>query len=145
MKKKIKHKQVQANKTNLPKPLKSMPAVKWNNYTVLLVIMIISFLAYLPVFNNKLLAWDDDRYITDNPIVHSINFGNIFSSYVMGNYHPLTILTFAVEYQFFGINGDGYHTVNLLLHLLNVFLVYRVVLLLSERSEERRVGKECRL
>src|SRR6185369_10292782 len=54
--------------------------------------------------------------------------------YVVGNYHPLTVLTFAIEYQLFGIAEKGYHVVNLLLHLLNVLLVFRVVLLLSDKS-----------
>lgn len=52
----------------------------------------------------------------------------------MGNYHPFTILTFAIEYYFFGLNETGYHTVNLLLHLMNAILVFRAVLLLGNKG-----------
>ena len=132
MKKKIKYKQSQ--------PAKRPPTVKpatvksgiWKYYS-LAIILLISFVIYLPVFNNKLLAWDDDNYIKNNPLIYSINLKDIFSQYVMGNYHPLTILTFAIEYQFFGLNETGYHIINLLLHLLNVVLVFYVINLLVNK------------
>ncbi len=120
MKKKIKYKQNQASKTKPVQIVKSRKPGTWNPYALLGIILLISIVVYLPVFNNKLLAWDDDLYIKNNPLVYSINLKDIFSEYVMGNYHPLTILTFAIEYQFFGVNETGYHVVNLLLHLLNV-------------------------
>ncbi len=132
MKKKIKYKQNQPSKrapTVIPTMRKSD---KWKYYS-LAIILLISFVIYLPVFNNKLLAWDDDLYIKSNPLVYSINLKDIFSQYVMGNYHPLTILTFAIEYQFFGLNETGYHVINLLLHLLNVFLVFYVINLLANK------------
>lgn len=132
MKKKIKYKQSQPAKrppTVRPATLKSDT---WKYYG-LAIILLISFVIYLPVFNNKLLAWDDDLYIKNNPLVYSINLKNIFSQYVMGNYHPLTILTFAIEYQFFGPNETGYHIINLLLHLLNVVLVFYVINLLVNK------------
>jgi len=95
MKKKIKYKQNQPAKrppTLKPARLKSDT---WKYYS-LAIILLISFVIYLPVFNNKLLAWDDEFYIKNNPLVYSINLKDIFSQYVMGNYHPLTILTFAI-------------------------------------------------
>lgn len=99
------------------------------------IILIISFIAYWPALQNGLLAWDDDNYIKNNPLVHTINLKEIFSTYVMGNYHPLTILTFAAEYQLFGLNETAYHAFNLLLHLLNVVLVFYAILLFSGKSE----------
>lgn len=132
MKKKIKYKQSQAaKKTPTPIP-KTGKSTKWIYYS-LGVILLISFVIYLPVFNNKFLAWDDNLYIKDNPLIYSINLKDIFSRYVMGNYHPLTILTFAIEYQFFGLNETGYHAVNLLLHLLNVVLVFYSINLLVNK------------
>lgn len=132
MKKKIKYKQNQPAK----RPSAVIPAkVKSGSWTFysLAIILLISFIIYLPVFNNQLLAWDDDNYIKNNPLIYSINFKDIFSEYVMGNYHPLTILTFAIEYQFFGLNETGYHVINLLLHLLNVVLVFYVINLLVNK------------
>jgi len=102
-------------------------------YGALAVIILISIIVYLPVFHNSLLEWDDNTYIRDNALIHSFNLKEIFSHYVGSNWHPVTILTLAVEYHFFGLNATGYHAVNLLLHLLNVILVFYVVFHLSEK------------
>jgi protein O-mannosyl-transferase len=118
------------------KPPKKQQAIKpdnWKCYTALGLIILISIIAYLPVFHNNLLDWDDQGYIKNNLLVHSFNVKGIFSQYVMGNYHPFTMLTFAAEYHLFGLNAAGYHAVNLLLHLINVILVFYVVFLLSEK------------
>src|SRR5213078_2787736 len=64
----------------------------------------------------------------------SIDFKEIFSSYVLGNYHPLTMLSFAIEYHFWGLNEAGYHIVNVLLHLLNTILVFYTIFLLSNKT-----------
>ena len=135
MKKKIKHKQQAADKkAPLKKPKVDKPE-NWKYYGALFIIVLISFLAYLPVFNNELLAWDDKSYIKENPLIYSINLKDIFSQNVMGNYHPLTILILAIEYQLFGLNATGYHTINLLLHLVNVLLVFFTVRRLANKKE----------
>ena len=41
-------------------------------------------------------------------------------------YRPLTVLTFALDYQIWGMNPVGYHLTNLLLHLLCTFLTWRL-------------------
>lgn len=66
-------------------------------------------------------------------MIYSIDLKEIFSRYVLGNYHPFTILTLALEYHLFGLSPTGYHAVNLLLHLLNVILVYYTVYLLCDK------------
>jgi tetratricopeptide (TPR) repeat protein len=93
-------------------------------------ILLISFVIYVPSFKGA-FVWDDDRYIQHNPLITSIDLKALFSTYVMGNYHPLTMLTYAIEYQFFGLNPVGYHVINLLLHVMNVLLVFYVVFHLS--------------
>src|SRR5206468_1940655 len=105
-----------------------------NYYIPLLVIILISFIAFLPVLHNGFVNLDDDRYILNNPSLFSVNLKDIFSRYVEGNYHPLTMLTYAIEYQLFGLNAQGYHVVNLMLHLLNVILVFYAVLYLSNKT-----------
>jgi protein O-mannosyl-transferase len=107
---------------------------RWKYYGALAVILLISFIAYLPVLHNGLLSWDDNSYIKDNPLIYSFNLKDIFSQNVISNYHPLTILTLAAEYQFFGLNATGYHAFNLVLHLLNVILVFYAVYLFSDKA-----------
>lgn len=135
MKSKSEQKQLQSKRNNSLKVEKLVDPMRWNYFVLLSIILLISFISYLPVLHNGLLDWDDDRYIKNNPLLASINLKEIFSQFVMGNYHPLTILTLATEYDLFGLNETGYHAISLSLHLLNVILVFYVVFLLSEKTE----------
>lgn len=103
------------------------------NYGFLLAILVVTFIAYLPALDNGFL-WDDDDYIKNNLLIRTIDLKEIFSTFLMGNYHPLTVLGYAIQYKFFGTSAVGYHAVNILLHLVNVVLVYFVVFRLSEKT-----------
>jgi Tfp pilus assembly protein PilF len=127
------YKHHQAGIKNLQKAGQIASIDSWKYYGALFIIILISFIIYLPVFHNGLLTWDDDAYIKDNPLIYSFNLKEIFSQNVMGNYHPFTILILALEYHLFGLSATGYHAVNLLLHLLNVILVFYTVFLLSDK------------
>jgi Flp pilus assembly protein TadD len=118
---------------SIKKQPQQLVAAKPKYFLFLFVILVISFAAYLPALQNGFL-WDDEKYILDNPLIYSFNLEKIFSEYVMGNYHPLTILTLAVEYRFFGFHETGYHLVNILLHLVNVVLVYYAIFLLTKKN-----------
>jgi tetratricopeptide (TPR) repeat protein len=109
-------------------------AERWKYYVPLTIILLLTFFIYLPALHNGLLTWDDDDYIKNNTLLSSFNLKEIFSQYVLCNYHPFTILALALEYHLFGLNETGYHAVNLLLHLLNVILVFYAVFLLSDKA-----------
>jgi len=126
------HKQHQVGNKNAPKSVKVADPEKWKYYVALVIIVLISFFVYLPVLHNG-FVWDDYYYINVNPLIHSFNLKEFFSRYVLGNYHPFTILTLSLEYYFFGLNATGYHFVNLLLHLMNVILVFYTVFLLVDK------------
>lgn len=134
MKRKKIHTQQPINRNNQQKKAVAFDFDRWKPYFALGIILLITFFAYAPVFHNGLLAWDDEAYIKNNPLIYSFNLKGIFSQNVMGNWHPFTILTLALEYHLFGLNETGYHAVNLLLHLLNVILVFYAVSLLSDKT-----------
>ena len=98
---KMKKKQRQENIPSKKSSANTASLFKPEYYLALLFIVLISFIVYLPVLRNGLLNWDDDKYIQNNLLIRSISFDEIFSSYVQGNYHPLTMLTYAIEYHFF--------------------------------------------
>ena len=126
-------KQSQKKKKHSSSQGKASSTGRLKYYGALAAIVVISMLVYLPVLHNGLLAWDDQYYILDNPLIYNIHLGDIFSKNVMGNYHPLTVLTLAIEYKIFGLDATGYHAVNLLIHLLNVILVFYAILLLNDK------------
>jgi len=101
---------------------------------VLLFILVLTYFSFSPSLNNDFINWDDPAYVIDNKTIKNLSFDGIkeiFKSTVLGNYHPLTTLTFAVEYHFFQLTPRIYHLNTLLLHLINIILVYIFIFLLS--------------
>jgi tetratricopeptide (TPR) repeat protein len=98
-----------------------------------------TFFIYFPIFQNDFLkTWDDNRYIIDNPIIQNlgfVNIGKMFSTYYDGHYHPLTLLSLAIDYQIDGLDPVIFHTTNLILHLGNTLLVFWFVFLLFDKKK----------
>lgn len=111
-----------AEKRNSPV---SGPYFKWGSIAVVLLITTIVFSGV-----NQLgfqMQWDDHEQVVNNPYIKSLtgeNLKHIFSSYVIGMYQPLTSVSYALDYQVAQLDAGQYHNTNLILHLLNVFLVW---------------------
>lgn len=87
---------------------------------------------------NQFTNWDDPGYVLNNPLIKDISsegIKNIFSwsNPVMGNYHPLTILTYALDYAKAGLDPYHYHFQSLFFHIATTILVYCFTWLLSKR------------
>ncbi len=132
MKTKKEIKQHQKQKKILPKASLNENSDRWKYFGGLAIILLITFVAFAPSLRSGFL-WDDEAYIQNNLLIRSINLKDIFSQLVGGNYHPMTILVLAIQYHFYGLHEAGYHTVNLILHLANVILVFYTISLLSKK------------
>ena len=119
-------------KESIPDLTKETDGQAWKYYVALGFILILTVAVYYPSLLNGFVYWDDYNYIENNQLVHTIDLRNIFSTYVKGNYHPLTILAYAIQYHYFGLEASEYHVVNLLIHILNTVLVARVILSLTK-------------
>ena len=76
---------------------------------------------------NGFVNWDDDVFIHKNAMIHSLHLENFLQMAVSGhtgNWHPLTWLTHALDYHFFGLDSRGHHITNILLHAANTVLAY---------------------
>ncbi len=109
----------------------------WNNRQLLLPILgilVFTGILFSTTLQYDFVNWDDPINILENPYLQTFDWQSIkgiFSSTVIGNYNPLTILSFAIEKAMFGLNPMVFHLNNVLLHLICVFLVYRIALLLN--------------
>jgi tetratricopeptide (TPR) repeat protein len=78
---------------------------------------------------NGFTLWDDDVYLTANPLVGPFSrdrLCDVLTSFVDGNYHPLTILTYLCEYALVGFRPWLYHLTNVLAHATAAGLAYRL-------------------
>jgi tetratricopeptide (TPR) repeat protein len=94
---------------------------------------------------NGWTRWDDDVYVTDNPLIRDLpaRLGDLLSTPVAGNFHPVTMLSLALDHGLAGLSAAAYHRTNLILHLLDTLLVFVFVLLLS--GQRIRVAFVCAL
>jgi len=79
-------------------------------------------------------VWDDREVITNNAGIK--NFDNVstlltsadrlFLDEKLPYYRPLVRLSYVIDYQLFGLDPFGYHCENVLIHSINVLLVYYV-------------------
>jgi tetratricopeptide (TPR) repeat protein len=104
-----------------------------------LAIILVTALAYLPAFYNDFTNADDPAYVHDNPLIRSLSCRSVWAMFTQFHegYHPLTMLSLAFDYALGGLHPAPYHLTNILLHLLNVALVY---LLVSRLSGSRGAG-----
>jgi len=83
---------------------------------------------YQPAWNGGFI-WDDDAYVTNNELLTAPDgLRRIwFSLDSPSQYFPLVYSTFRIEHALWGLNPTGYHWVNLLLHVANALLVWRLL------------------
>jgi len=115
-----------ADKVNSLYPEKQTAWAAFNKWSIWLIILLTA-LVFHNTLNNGFVDWDDYEYIVDNPFIKAISIANIlqiFSEPYFSNYHPLTTLSYALDFKLFGLNPQGYHLVNLILHIINTLLVF---------------------
>ncbi len=119
---------------------KSSVATK-KDYTrwYLVAILLLTVIAYWASLGNQFTNWDDPGYVTNNPVIKDLSAEGIkrifaWSNPIMGNYHPLTIFTYAIDYHFNNLNPYSYHLQSLLFHLLTCVFVYYFTLKLTDKK-----------
>ncbi|MBN1413908.1 MAG: tetratricopeptide repeat protein [Bacteroidales bacterium] len=123
-----------------PKPaaVKPVPEKVTNENLILYlaIIIVLAIITFSPVFNAGFVNWDDDHYVIRNQTIQSAaNIGKIIREPVLGNFHPLTMLSLAVDYWISGGKPGWFHIVNLLLHLVNITLVFFFIYKLSGQKK----------
>jgi tetratricopeptide (TPR) repeat protein len=109
---------------------------RWNALILALILVLTAAVFSNSLRNEFIDELDDDIYVVNNAAVKDLSAAGlktIFTTFVAGNYHPLTMLSYAVEYRLFGLNPRAYHRTNRLLHGLNTALVFALVWLLWRR------------
>jgi len=106
-------------------------------FSVALIILAV-VISYHPALDAGFTNWDDDKYILNNSDILHVSKANIqkfFSESYMGNYHPLTMLSYAVDHDVAKLRPGQYHFTNILFHAFNSLLVFWLVLVLMKRWE----------
>ncbi len=102
--------------------------------TALSLITAFLVISVLAVFGQVMYAdflnLDDNILISENPNVQEgLTFSSLTWAFTTTEYtiwHPLTLVSFIIDYELFGLNPGGFHLINLLLHVVNTLLLFYV-------------------
>lgn len=105
---------------------------KHRNLIVCLLLVACTLGVYNGVTQNRFVNYDDDVYVTANRHVQSgLRWETVqwaFTTFDAANWHPLTWISHALDYQLFKLNPAGHHYTNALLHALNVVLLFLLLM-----------------
>src|SRR5689334_15602273 len=104
---------------------------------LLAFILILNFVSYANSFKAD-WHFDDLANIVNNRDIQISDLswkslGSALTSRI-GGHRPVSYLSFALNYYLSGLDVGSYHAVNFVIHTLNAFLVFALVLLVVKRS-----------
>jgi Flp pilus assembly protein TadD len=85
----------------------------------------------VPVCTCDFVDFDDPLYVRDNPhVAEGLSPTSLrwaWTDWRSSMYAPVTRTSFLLDHQLYGLNPHGYHLTNLLLHLVNVLLLFELL------------------
>jgi tetratricopeptide (TPR) repeat protein len=109
-----------------------------SNTVFVLIIVIITALAYSTAINNGFTSWDDNHYVVGNRYIKDFSKEGITKLWTertgMGGTR-LTLTSFMIDYRLWGLNPKLYHAENVIWHLLNSVLLFFLISRLIKKKE----------
>ena len=93
--------------------------------------MVATFCIYSQVQYHEFINLDDNLYVTESPLTKASftkeNIIRLFTNVHFGLWHPITSLSFMLDYQLYGLNPKGFLLTNLFFHITNSLLLFSVL------------------
>ena len=96
---------------------------------------------FFPIVDFEFIDLDVKTTVVENEHIRGLtgeNLKYIFTSRCLTSYYPVRTLTYAMDYEFWGLNAGGFKFTNGVIHLTNVYLVFWLVLRLLRLPAPRR-------
>src|ERR1700689_589780 len=107
------------------------------NVVLSILLAVVTVALYIPAIGHSFVVLDDREYVTANSHIHGdLGWSTIhwaFTSTYAANWHPLTWLSHALDYQLFALNPAGHHLDSVLIHALNAVLLFLLLVWLTKR------------
>ncbi len=95
---------------------------------IILFLAVMTLAVYWPVQKYEFINYDDHGYVTKNDLVRSgisaTGVKQAFSTFHLGNWHPLTMISHMVDWQLFKNKAGGHHWTSVIIHILNAVLLF---------------------
>jgi tetratricopeptide (TPR) repeat protein len=105
---------------------------------ILSAILLLTIVVYSNSISNGFVNWDDDVNVYENSSITELSARNIklyFTKPLLAMYTPFVSISYAIDYKIGGLDPRIYHATNLLLHLLNISILFFCVRMLTGRIE----------
>ena len=116
-----------------------------SRYYLATSIALITFVVYLAALGNEFVSWDDGTYVYANSHIRSFNLTFLkwaFFDFYASNWHPLTWISHALDYAVWGLKPWGHHLTNIILHVVNTFILIFLVVRLIDRAKGSTISSE---
>lgn len=98
-------------------------------YACIFLVVIVT-IVFWPVVGYDFVSFDDPQYVAANAFLPDGLTGNNIKqalTWFYGMWTPVTILSYLVDAELYGINARGFHLTNLLIHVANTVLLFLVL------------------
>jgi len=120
-------------------------------HTVATLLILVTLAVFCQVYSHEFVLWDDGLHVYENPYLQALTFDNIKAFWrepYAELYIPLTYTLWALTAAVARVGSSSptggdpfapefFHTLNLLVHLLSVLVVWRIVRLLLDCTVPR--------
>lgn len=120
------------------RPLCSM-RTRLRTTVYLFLIAAVTFAAFSPVLKAGFINWDDDENVVHCEGIRVLDRSTaswLFTNFAVGDFKPLTWLSYMLDYRIWGLNPFGYHLGNLVLHACNSCLVFLLLIRMAGTARD---------
>ena len=104
-----------------------------NEFLICLFLVVVTFTVYFQVGTHEFVVYDDRIYVSENQYVQegfsgeSLQWAFSLKNKDKTYWHPLTWLSHMLDVQIFGLKSGGHLMTNVILHVLNVLLLFSLL------------------
>jgi protein O-mannosyl-transferase len=113
------------------------PKVRLGKPIILMIILsLITFITFYGAFDNAFVNWDDQVYVEEQPLVLNKEYAALWKTPVSLNYHPLTMITLALQVpkDIKKLSPAPMIKLNVWLHIFNASLVFLFLWMINDKK-----------
>lgn len=96
-----------------------------------LVLLLVTFALYAGCLGHDFqIMWDDNLYVVANEAAKGVTLQHLkfaFTTDYVGNFAPVQIISYMLDYELWGMRPAGFILTNIILHAANCILLYALV------------------
>jgi len=111
---------------------------KMQNVGICVLMLAVVMALYSPVIGHPFVNYDDDDYVTENAHIRGgVAWSTVAWAFVSpehANWHPLTWMSHALDFEFYGLQPSGHHFTSVAVHALNTMMLFLLALYATRRT-----------